>query len=221
MLFDQSNESQRKGEIVLDGKFQRGFSQERLTATKEPKVRRDDRGFYIMSLSENAKVYFEDYYEFLRNVYDRSQKEKARIAGRIAATSPDNAETLAFYRARSVILDLLMRTVLRFYTDGSNLGVVMTPWCFGTVILEKVEVYRDRLSKGEVDDPNIPDYPYYVIKYVDEIYRATLLEIFGFPEQAFQMRWQYSELLKRYSKVLTDITGSLQSVIRSVKNIGT
>jgi len=99
--------------------------------------------------------------------------------------------------------------------------VVMTPWCFGTVILEKVEVYRDRLSKGEVDDPNIPEYPYYVIKYMDEIYRATLLEIFGFPEQAFQMRWQYSELLKRYSKVLTDITGSLQSVIRSVKNIGT
>jgi len=221
MLFDLSNESQRKGEIVLDSRFQRGFSRERLTATKEPKVRTDDRGFYIMSLSENAKVYFEDYYEFLRTVYDRAQKEKERIAGRLATTSAENSETLAYYRARNVILDLVMRTVLRFYTDGSNLGVVMTPWCFGTVILEKVEVYRDRLSKGEVEDPNIPEYPYYVIKYMDEIYRVTLLEIFGFPEQAFQMRWQYSELLKRYSKVLTDITGSLQSVIRSVKNIGT
>lgn len=220
MLITLSNESLRKGEIVLDGRFQRGFSQERLSATKEPKVRKDERGFYIMSLSENAKVYFEDYYEFLRTVYLRAQKEKERINARLSVTSTENAETLAYYRARNVILDLLMRTVLRFYTDGSNLGVVMTPWCFGTVVLEKVEVYRDRLSKGEVDDPNIPEYPYYVIKYIDEIYRVTLLEIFGFPEQAFQMRWQYSELLKRYSKVLTDITGSLQSVIRSVKSIG-
>ncbi len=221
MLFAYSNECQRKGKIVLDNRYQRGFSHERLAATKEPKVRQDDRGYYIMSLSENAKVYFEDYYEFLRTVYDRAHKEKERITGRIATTSKESSETLAYYRARSVILDLLMRTILRFYTDGSNLGVVMTPWCFGTVILEKVEVYRDRLSKGEVDDPNIPEYPYYVIKYMDEIYRVTLLEIFQFPEQAFQMRWQYSELLKRYSKVLTDITGSLQSVIRSVKNIGT
>ena len=221
MLNRQSNESQRKGEIVLDGRYQRGFSRERLAATKEPKVRSDERGFYIMTLSENTRVYFDDYYEFLRTVYDRALKDKERVIERIATTSKDNAETLAYYRARGVILDLVMRTVLRFYTDGSNLGVVMTPWCFGTVVLEKVEVYRDRLSKGEIDDPNIPDYPYYVIKYMDEIYRATLLEIFGFPEQAFQMRWQYSELLKRYSKVLTDITGSLQSVIRSVKNIGT
>lgn len=221
MLNRQANESQRKGEIVLDGRYQRGFSRERLAATKEPKVRSDERGFYIMTLSENTRVYFDDYYEFLRTVYDRALKDKERVIERIATTAKDNAETLAYYRARGVILDLVMRTVLRFYTDGSNLGVVMTPWCFGTVILEKVEVYRDRLSKGEIDDPNIPDYPYYVIKYMDEIYRATLLEIFGFPEQAFQMRWQYSELLKRYSKVLTDITGSLQSVIRSVKNIGT
>ncbi|HVP07456.1 MAG TPA: hypothetical protein VMS71_06405, partial [Candidatus Acidoferrum sp.] len=61
---------------------------------------------------------------------------------------------------------------------------------------------------------------YYVIKYIDEIYKISLLELFDFPEQAFQMRWQYSELLKRYSKILNDITSSLQSVIHSVKNIG-
>ena len=206
---------------MLDGKFQRGFSPERLASGREPRVRKDEHGYYIMSLSENAKVYFEDYYLFLRTVYDRSKSEKEAIRQKLLATPVSHGETLAFYRAKSVIIDLLMRTILRFYTDGSNLGVVMTPWCFGTVVLEKVEVYRDRLSKGEVEDPNIPDYPYYVIKYVDEIYRASLLELFTFPEQAFQMRWQYSELLKRYSKILTDITGSLQSVIQSVKKIGT
>jgi hypothetical protein len=205
---------------MLDNKFQRGFSQERLSGMKEPKVRKDENGYFIMSLSENSKVYFEDYYLFLRLVYDRAKAEKESIQHKIKMTSPKAEETLAFYRAKAVIADLVLRTVLRFYTDGSNFGVIMTPWCFGTVVLEKVEVYRDRMAKGDVDDPNVPQYPYYVIKYIDEIYRTTLLEMFEFPEQAFQMRWQYSELLKRYSKILSDITGSLQNVISSVKSLG-
>ncbi|MEW5994715.1 MAG: hypothetical protein AB1744_09990, partial [Candidatus Zixiibacteriota bacterium] len=104
--------------------------------------------------------------------------------------------------------------------DGANLGVVMSPWCFGTVMLEKVETYRDRLSKGEISDSNVPDYPYYVVRYIDEIYKVTLLELFDFPEKAFQMRWQYSELLKRYSRMLTEITNSLQSVLTTIKNYG-
>ena len=173
-----------------------------------------------MSISENSKVYFDDYYTFLKMVYARSKADQESLRKKLASTPVDSTETVAFYRARLVIIDVLQRAILRFYTDGSNLGVIMTPWCFGTVVLEKVEVYRDRLGKGEVDDPNVPDYPFYVIKYIDEIYRATLLDLFQFPEEAFQMRWQYSELLKRYSRILTDITGSLQSVIQSVKNIG-
>jgi hypothetical protein len=205
---------------MLDNKFQRGFSQERLASMKEPKVRKDENGYFIMSLSENSKVYFEDYYLFLRLVYDRAKAEKESLQHKIAMTSPKAEETRAFLRAKAVIVDLVLRTVLRFYTDGSNFGVIMTPWCFGTVVLEKVEVYRDRLAKGDVEDPNVPEYPYYVVKYIDEIYRATLLSMFEFPEQAFQMRWQYSELLKRYSKILSDITGSLQSVISSVKSLG-
>lgn len=205
---------------MLDGKFQRGFSNERLAGSHEPKVRKDDNGYYIMSLSENCKVYFEDYYAFLRQTYDKAKAERDATRVKLARTSKEHGETVAFYRARLVVTDLLMRTILRFYTDGSNFGVIMTPWCFGTVVLEKVEVYRDRLNKGEAEDPNIPEYPFYVIKYIDEIYKITLLELFDFPQQAFQMRWQYSELLKRYSRILTDITGSLQSVISSVRNLG-
>ena len=97
----------------------------------------------------------------------------------------------------------------------------MTPWCFGTVLLEKVEIYRERLAKGEINDQEIPEFPYYVIKYIDEIHRKTLLDIFDFPEEAFKMRWQYSELLKRYSKVLTNITKSLNSVLTTIKTYGT
>ena len=205
---------------MLDGRFKRGFSSKRLSSVAEPRVRKDEHGFYLMSLSENSKVYFDDFYRFLEATYERAEQERDQLLTKLAECHPQAVETKSYYRARGVIIDLLMKTIVRFYTDGANLGVVMTPWCFGTVMLEKIEVYRDRLSKGEISDPNIPDYPYYVIRYLDEIYRITLLELFDFPEQAFQMRWQYSELLKRYSKILTSITGSLNSVLGMIKNYG-
>ncbi|KAA3630996.1 MAG: hypothetical protein DWP97_14100 [Calditrichaeota bacterium] len=206
---------------MLEGRYQRGFSQERLEHTHDPKVRSDEHGHYIMTLSENSKVYFDDYYRFLELTYANAQNEKARVAQRLADLDPEYTESIAFFRAKAVIVDLLMRNIRRFYTDGANLGIIMTPWCFGTVMLEKIEVYRDRISKGEVNDANIPDYPFYVVNYMDEIYKSTLLELFNFPEKAFQMRWQYSELLKKYSKMLTSITSSLNSVMSSIKNFNT
>ncbi len=202
---------------MLEGKFQRGFSPDRLASNNEPRIRQDDDGYFLMSLSENSKVYFEDYYLFLEKTYEKSSLERARIDRLVAETTEDYAETLAYLRARGVIVDLLLKNIRRFYSDGANLGVIMTPWCFGTVVLEKIEVYRDRLSKGEVEDPNVPEYPYYIIKYIDEIYKVSLLELFDFPEKAFQMRWQYSELLQKYSKILGNITTSLQSVMTTIK----
>ncbi len=205
---------------MLDGRYRKGFSNERLAAANEPKVRKDDKGFYMMTLSENAKVHFDDFYNFLERTFDKAKEERSRLNEKLFTTEPENLETLSYLRARGVIVDQLMRSVIRFYTDGANLGIIMTPWCFGTVILEKTEVYRDRISKGEVDDANIPDYPYYVIKYIDEIYKATLLEMFDFPQKAFQMRWQYSELLRRYSRILGEITTSLNSVLTTIKSYG-
>jgi len=205
---------------MLEGRYQRGFSPSRLASIQEPKVRKDDKGYFIMSLSENTKVYFENYYNFLEMTYAKAKAERDSLTEKIAQVTPKKTETIAYYRAKGVVVDLLMRTIIRYYTDGANLGVVMTPWCFGTVMLEKVEIYRERLGKGEVTDPNVPEYPYYVIRYIDEIYKITLLELFDFPEKAFQMRWQYSELLKRYSKILSEITNSLHSVLMTIKNYG-
>ncbi len=205
---------------MLEGRYQRGFSQERLAESNDPRVRRDDNGYYTMSLSENTKVYFDDFYRFLEMTYDNAQRHRQDLLLKLANTPATNEETVAYYRAKAVIIDVLTKSIRRFYCDGGNFGVVMTPWCFGTVVLEKIEVYRERLSKGEVADPNIPDYPFYVIKYIEEIYKITLLELFDFPENAFHMRWQYSELLKRYSKILTNITDSLHSVLNTVKNYG-
>jgi len=204
---------------MLEQKYHRGFSPERLATGREPRVKQDDQGFYTMTLSEKAKVYFEDYYNFLEATYAKAGRERERANEELAKLDPGQTETGAYYRARLVIIDVLMRTIRRFYTDGSNLGVVMTPWCFGTVVLEKLELYRERLGKGDVHDENISEYPFYALQYIDEIHRVTLLELFDFPENAFQMRWQYSELLKRYSRILTDITTSLQSVMHSVRNL--
>ena len=209
------------GDFMLDGRYQRGFSQERLESTNDPKIRNDEYGYYIMSLSENSKVYFDDFYRFLELAYENANLERAKLSEKLMTTTSEFNESIAFYRAKSVIIDLLMKNIRRFYTDGANLGIVMTPWCFGTVMLEKIEVYRERISKGEVQDVNIPDYPYYVVQYIDEIYKTILLELFDFPEKAFQMRWQYSELLKKYSKILTNITTSLNSVMSTIKNYNT
>ncbi len=205
---------------MLDSKFQRGFTLERLRSTTEPKVHHDSGGYYINTLSENVKVYFDDYYQFLEKVYARCQSDMTELEAKLEKTSPSCAETVSFYRARMIIVDVVMKSARNFYIDGTNFGVVMSPWCFGTVVLEKVEIYRDRLARGEINDNLVPEFPYYVIKYIDEIYKKTLLDLFDFPEEAFKMRWQYSELLKRYSKVLTNITQSLNSVLMLVKNYG-
>jgi len=203
---------------MLEGRYQQGFSSERLTQGHDPKIRQDDNGYFLMSISENSKVYFKDFYLFLEITYQKATDERLRLIDKLDKLPADYSETQSYIRAKLVVVDVVLKNIRRFYTDGSNLGVVMTPWCFGTVLLEKIEVYRDRISRGEVDDQNIPEYPYYVINYIDEIYKITLLELFDFPEQAFQMRWQYSELLKRYSKILNNITGSLNSVINTIKD---
>lgn len=203
---------------MLDGKHQRGFTTERLSRTVEPRVHEDEGGYFVQTLSENVKVYFDDYYCFLGKVYDRCAEQMCAVEKKIEDTPTENTETLAYYRAKMIILNIVGATALSFYTDNSNFGVIMTPWCFGTVSLEKIEVYRERLSRGETHDDLAPDYPYYVIKYIDEICKATLLNLFDFPDKAFKMRWQYSELLRRYAKALGSINESLETVLMKIKN---
>lgn len=201
--------------------MERGFPESRLKSQPEPRVKCDDEGYYIYTLSENVKVYFDEYYQFLELLATKCQIEHDRLAAQLADCNPKRSETLSYLRARKIITELILRTVHSFYTDGNNLGIIMTPWCFGTVMLEKVEIYRDRLSRGDVEDANIPEYPYDVVRYIDEIYRVTLLEILEFPPEAFNMRWQYTELIRRYSHALSNITTSLQSILTTVKDLDT
>ena len=205
---------------MLAENYKRGFTEEKLKTVPEPRVKYDTGGFYIMTISENVKVYFEDYYAFLEASYDKCMAGLSEIEQKLNNYGPEWTETVAYYTASRTVLQIVAKSIRSFYTDGSNYGIIMTPWCFGTVVLEKVEAYRDRLTKGQVTDESLPENPYYVVRYMDEIYKKFLLDLFEFPEEAFKMRWQYSELLKRYSKVLHNITGSLQSVLMLVKSYG-
>lgn len=201
--------------------LERGFSETRLKGQSEPRIKQDEHGYYILTLSEGIKVYFDEYYHFLELLTAKCRLEQSRLADQIATCDSRRCETLSYYRARKIIVELLLRATASFYTDRTNLGVIMTPWCFGTVLLEKVEIYRDRISRGEVQDTNVGEYPYDVVRYIDEIFKTTLLEILEFPPEAFKMRWQYSELIRRYSNVLSNITTSLQSILLTVRKYGT
>ncbi|MCK4795525.1 MAG: hypothetical protein KAV87_67970 [Desulfobacteraceae bacterium] len=205
---------------MLTNGLERGFTERNLPLLKNPKVGRDKLGWYIYTASENVKVYFDVFYRFLEISEVTCLKELKQLNAKVESTPEEQEESLAFYRAKKIIIERLLKHLYLCYTDSKNLSSVMTPWCFGTVVLEKIEIYRDRISKGLVQDANIPEYPFYVLQYIDEIYKKTLLELLKFPEKALSMRWQYSELLKRYSKVLSNVTNSLQSVLTMIKSYG-
>ncbi|MBD3216762.1 MAG: hypothetical protein GF310_00705 [candidate division Zixibacteria bacterium] len=203
---------------MLSNICKRGFSEERLDKIPEPKIKRDEKGWYIVSISEGVKVHIGEYYSFLEKLWDRTVPLYQDVQKKIADTPEDSMEAKAFYRSRKLMLEIVLATIKKFYTTNDSLGVFMTPWCFGTVVLEKVEQVRDKIKKGETVKHDVGDYPYYVVKYIEETHRKSLLDLFDFPQKAFSMRWQYSELLKRYSKTLTNITTSLQSVLLMVRS---
>ena len=210
-------------EKTLSIGIKRGFPEEWLKKQKEPKIKRDEKGYYIYTVNENSKVYFEDFYNFLEKVERRCLEELKDLNEKISNCNPQREETLAYYEARKIIVEVALKNVYDYYKDDSNLGVIMSPWCFGTVILEKVENYKERLSKDQLLDSNsknashFPEFPYYVLRYIDEIYKKTLLEVFEFPNEAFKFRWQYTEIAKRYSEVLSDITATLTNILSLVK----
>lgn len=203
-------------EKMLSIGIKRGFPEEWLKKQKEPKIRKDERGYHIYTVNEKTKVYFEDFYSFLEKVEGRCLDEMKDLRGKISDCDSKRQETLAYYNARKIILEVVLKNVYAYYGDNDNLGVIMSPWCFGTVILEKMESYKERLSKGQFFDSNFPEYPYYVLRYIDEIYKKTLLEVFEFPNEAFSVKWQYTEILKRYSRVLSDITANLTDLLSLV-----
>jgi hypothetical protein len=204
-------------EKTLSIGIKRGFPDERLKKIKEPKIKTDDGGYYINTVTEGVKVYLEDFYSFLEKAEKRCLEELKDVKEKRTGCDPQKEETVAYYWARKTIAEVVLKNIYGYYGDETNLGVIMSPWCFGTVILEKVETYKERLSRGELPDIELPQYPYLVLRYIDEISKKTLLDIFGLPPEAFSLKWQYAELLKRFAKVLSDVHSNLSDILSLVK----
>ena len=204
-------------EKTLSLGIRRGFSEEKLRKTKEPKVKKDDGGYYLYTVNEGIKVYFEDFYTFLEGVEQRSIEELKDLNKKTGACDPKCEETQAYYYARKIIVEVVLKNVLGYYGDDSTFGVIITPWCFGTVILEKIENYKERLSWGELPDVNLPESPYLVLRYIDEIYKKTILELFEFPLEAFSIKWQYTDLLKRFVRGFSNACTNLANILALIK----
>jgi hypothetical protein len=204
-------------EKTLSLGIRRGFSEEQLRKTNEPKVKKDDGGYYLNTVNEGAKVYFEDFYTFLERVEARSLKGLKELKEKAECCDPKCEETRAFYYARKIIIEVVLKNAYGYYGDNSTFGVIMTPWCFGTVILEKIENYKERLSRGELPDVNLPETPYLVLRYIDEIYKKTVLDLFELSLEAFSIKWQYTDLLKRFVRGFSNACTNLANILALLK----
>jgi len=204
-------------EKTLSLGIKRGFSEGKLRKTHEPIVKKDTEGYYLYTVNEGAKVYFEDFYTFLEAVERRSLRELKGLKEKIERCYEKCEETRAYYYARKIIVEVVLKNAYGYYGDDSTFGVIMTPWCFGTVILEKIEIYKERLSRGELPDVNLPENPYLVLRYIDEIYKKTVLDLFELPLEAFSIKWQYTDLLKRLGGVFSDAYANLADILALIK----
>jgi len=79
--------------MMLSNGMKRGFSPERLKRFREPKVHKDEGGYYIYTINENVKVYFEDYYKFLESAEKRCLREKKQSLNSFLGLSIISMET--------------------------------------------------------------------------------------------------------------------------------
>ena len=68
-------------EKILSIGRKRGFPNERLRNIKETKEQKDERGYYIYTVNEGAKVYFEDFYTFMEGLEGGCVSELISITG--------------------------------------------------------------------------------------------------------------------------------------------
>jgi hypothetical protein len=204
-------------EKTLNIGIKRGFSTERLRKIKDPRVKRDQGGFYLHTVNENVKIYFEEFYAFLEKVEENCLDELRDLREKMLSCEKKMQETQAYYCARKIVVEIILKNVYGYYGEDSSFTVIMSPWCFGTVLLEKIINYKERLARGEIPDVNIKESPYQILRYVDEICKRTVLDMLSLPPQALQYKWQYTELLKNFTKVFSGIYENLTNILSVVR----
>lgn len=204
-------------EKTLSIGISRGFTEEKLERIKEPRVKKDEGGYYVYTVNEGVKVHIGDFYSFLEQVEIACLNDLRSLKEKMLRCDPKCDETLAYYSARKIIVEVILKNVYGYYGDDSSLAVIMSPWCFATVVLEKVINYRERLSRGAVPDVNLRESPYHVLRYIDEVHKRTILDMLGLPPEALRYKWQYTELLKSFVKVFSNVHDNLANILALVR----
>ena len=70
-------------EKTLSAGVKRGFPEQWLKRHKEPKIKNDERGYYIYTVNENKKIYVEDFYYFLEKTERRCLDELKNLEEKI------------------------------------------------------------------------------------------------------------------------------------------
>jgi hypothetical protein len=204
-------------EKTLNIGIKRGFSTDKLRKIKDPRVKKDQGGHYLNTVNENVKVYFEDFYSFLEKVEENCLDELRDLREKMLTCERKMEETQAYYCARKIVVEVILKNVYGYYGEDSSFAVIMSPWCFGTVVLEKIINYKERLARGEIPDVNLQGSPYKILRYVDEICKGTILDMLRLPPEAFLYKWQYTELLKNFAKVFAGIYENLANILSAVR----
>jgi len=174
---------------VLD-RTSRGFSDERLQDLADREIIGEDQGgFFLYTILEDAKVYFEEAYGFLEQSHQRCREYLARLEEDMAKGVED-ARDLLRLRAHCEVARRLLDFLEDCYTTSNDLTYIMSPRCYATFFLESIE----GLDHSEIEDRTLP---LAVLDLMQEETPDLLLELLDLPPEALSKRWQYVELAQR------------------------
>jgi len=168
----------------------RGLSDELLENLADREIiGEDEGGFFLYTISEDAKVYFEEAYRFLEQSHQRCREYLAKLEEDMARGVED-AGTLRRLQAHREVTRLLLDFLEDYYTTANDLAAIMSPRCYATVFLEGI----DELDHTEIEDCTLP---LAVLDLIQEEAPDLILKLLDLPPEALSKRWQYVELARR------------------------
>ena len=169
----------------------RGLSDELLENLADREViGEDEGGFFLYTISEDAKVYFEEAYRFLEQSHQRCREYLAKLEEDMVRGVEDTG-TLLRLQARREVVRRLLDFLENCYTTTDDLTFIMSPRCYATFFLESIE----ELDHTEIEDRTLP---LAVLDFIQEEAPDLVLELLDLPPEALSKRWQYMELARRF-----------------------
>jgi len=199
---------------ILSG-LERGFDGE--NALRNVNIKRDKGGLYVMTATENEKVYLDDFYNLLTATAKKAEMTWEELPKKLQDAT--GQEIRAYYISRRLIASLVLYTVRRFYTS-SEYEDIMTPWCFASLcrwllleeIVDKINTTNDinNVFGSKLDHV---DNPVLIVRYIKESGKTTLREIFQLPEEVFNHDWHFMEIWRKYTISCRETEESLNRVM--------